>query len=188
MSQVRNGLRIAAQAIIGIVIAGLFFVGVAYAFFPTAHSTIVGWAFLVISSTVLIATMDRWVKALPGILAYAVLMGIVAIYTGHFFYQPALPDSRVKAVILTLFFAASTRLSLSLRGRKLNAVDRIAVLGFVFSIALGAGYDSARSTATGRMPSSEPIEYIATGVALGCLSIAWVYDRIQRHRHHKLSS
>jgi hypothetical protein len=178
-SQVVGGLRLAALTLAGLGVAGLFFGGVAYAFFPTGHSRILGWVFLIISTPVMIVEMNRWVKALPGILGLAVLNGVLMLSTGHALGSRFVPISRLDVLGITLFFAASAVLSQAFKGRELNLVDRIALLAFVSSIASRMGF-TARIPATGGVasaPSKDPLTFIALGIGLCCLLVAWAYDR-----------
>ena len=171
MPQVISGLRIAAATLLAIATAGLLFVGVEIVRSPGSHSLILGCVFLIIATTILIVAMNRWVKALPGILIYATLSGLIMIAYGHLINKPSIPISRLDAVIVTLLMAGSSALSLTFKGRRLHVGDRIALLAFVFCMAWSAS------------PKSSTM-FTAMGIGVCCLLIGWAYDRIQRRRGH----
>ncbi len=192
MSQVTSGLRLAALLLLFLGVAGLFFGGVAALCFPGAvdrssfvgrHASIVAPIFLGVSLTVMIATMNRWVKVLTGLMALAVLNGLLSISTGHLLANPTQPISRVDALYMTCFFAAAAALAATLKGRRLNLVDRVSVLAFVFSFACLLGYSGTRDV--GKIAPLDATDFILMGIGLCCLLIAWAYDRIQRRRSHK---
>jgi hypothetical protein len=192
MSQVKNGLRLAVLTLVFFGIAGLFFAGVNYAFFPTGHSRALGLVFLIISTSVMVVEMNRWVKVLPGILGFAVLNGLIMLFTGHLLNDSSIPISRLDALVITLFFLGSSQLSRTFKDRKLNVIDRVALLAFAFSVPLLIGFNSTREEVKGRSAPLDSIEFITMGIGLCCLLIAWVYERIQRRRsqdasgHHHL--
>jgi hypothetical protein len=173
MSQVKSGLQLAALTLLFFVIAGLFFAGVAYSFFPTGHSRALGLIFLIISVPVLVVTMNRWVKVLAGLLALAVLNGLITMGTGHLLANPTQPISRVDALFMTVLFAVAAALASTLKGRRLNLVDRIAVMAFVSILAWLICYEGARITLAST-------DFVLMGLGLCCLAIAWGYDRLQR--------
>src|SRR5579864_9307138 len=149
MAQAKSGLRLAGLTLLFLGVGGLFVAGVAYAFFPTGHSHALGWAFLIIATPVMVVEADRWARKLPGILGLAVLNGLIMVSTGHQLGKPSVPVSRLDALVATVFFAACSALSGTLRRRKLNWFDHIGLMGFVFSIAWLLGYDSIKVTSPG---------------------------------------
>jgi hypothetical protein len=183
MAQVKSGLRLAGLTLLFFGIAGLFLGGVNYSFFPASHSRALGLVFLIISAPVMVVTMNRWVKVLAGLLALGVLNGVLSISTGHLLANPTQPMSRLDAVYMTVFFAAAAVLASTLRGRKLNLVDRIAVLVFVSSLALLMGYEGAHVRPGAPLASTD---FTLMGIGLCCLLIAWGYSRLQRRRGHNL--
>lgn len=183
MSQVKSGLQLAALTLLFFAIAGLFLAGVAYSFFPTGHSRALGLVFLIISAPVLIVTMNRWVKVLAGLLALGVLNGVLSISTGHLLANPTQPMSRLDALYMTAFFVAAAALASTLKGRKLNLVDRIAVLAFVSSLAVLMGYEGSHGRPGAPLTNTD---FALMGIGLCCLLIAWGYGRLQRRRGHNL--
>ena len=181
MSQLKSGLRLAGLTLVFFGIAGLFFAGVSRAFFPASHSRVLGLAFLVISVPVMVVTMNRWVKVLAGLLALAVLNGLISISTGHLLANPTRPMSKLDALYMTVFFAAAAALASTLKGRKLDLVDRIAVLAFVSSLALLMEYEGTHLRPGAPLASTD---FTLMGIGLCCLLIAWGYGRLQRRRGH----
>ncbi len=182
MSEVKSGFRLAALTLASLLIAALFFAGVIYAFFPTGHPRALGLLFLIISASVMAVMMNRWVKYLPGILGFAALSGLIMFFTGHLLNDSSIPISRLDTLIITFFFLGSSQLSRTFGDRKLNLVDRVALLAFAVSVPLLIGFNTSREEARGRTALLDPVEVITMGAGLCCLLIAWFYDRIQRRR------
>ena len=179
MAQVKSGLRLAALYLLFFAIAGLFVAGVGYSFFPKGHSRALGLVFLVVSVSVMVVTMNRWVKVLAGILALAVLNGVLSISTGHLLANPTQPISRLDALYITVFFAVAAALASTLKGRKLNLVDRIAVMAFVSILAWLICYEGTHLRPGAPLASTD---FALMGIGLCCLLVAWGYDRLQRRR------
>jgi hypothetical protein len=116
ISRVKSGLRLAGLTLVFLGIAGLFFVGASYSFFPAGHSRALGLVFLAISAPVMVVTMNRWVKVLAGLLALAVLNGVLSISTGHLLANPTQPMSRLDALYITAFFAVAARVIVDYEG------------------------------------------------------------------------
>ena len=129
----------------------------------------------------MVVTMNRWVKVLAGLLALAVLNGVLSISTGHLLANPTQPMSRLDALYITVFFAVAAALASTLKGRKLNLVDRIAVLAFVSSLALLMEYEGTHLRPGAPLASPD---FTLMGIGLCCLLVAWGYGRLQRRRGH----
>jgi len=185
MSQVKSGLRLAGLTLVFFGIAGLFFAGVNYSFFPAGHSRTLGLVFLIISTPVMVVTMNRWVKVLAGLLALGVLNGVLSISTGHLLANPSQPVSRLDALCITAFFAVAAALASTMKGRKLNLVDRIAVLVFVSSLALLMEYEGIHGRPGAPLAGTD---FTLMGIGLCCLLVAWAYGCLQRRRGHDLLS
>ena len=184
MAQVKNAFR--TVALIGFFFgtAVLFLGGVAYSFFPNDHSRSLGWMMLVVSTLVMIVQMHRWVKVLPGLLAFAVLNGMITLFTGHVLANPNQPVSRLDAFGLTLFFAISCALSGTFKDRQLNFVDRAALIAFVFSLAWLLAYDGSRYATGAKDTAMNGRDLIAISVGLAFLLVAWCYDQFLSRRMH----
>jgi len=107
-------------------------------------------------------------------MAVGTFSSFVAIFSGHANTSP-IPVSRPMAMGLMLFFGASTALALTFVGRKLNVVDRIAILAFV-SVILWQAFENR-------------VTFLALALAFCALLLAWVFDRVRRRGHiHQSSS
>jgi len=124
---------------------------------------------LATAALIFLALMDRWIKAFPALMAVGTLSSFVCIFSGHMASNP-IPVARPRAVGATLFFAASTALGLTFVGRKLNVLDRVALLAFMVLF-----FWQAVENRVATLPLS---------AAPAALFAAWAYDRVRR-RHHK---
>src|SRR5689334_20096577 len=131
-SEAKSGFRRAGAWLLGLTWLGLMFAGLAMAFTPSSHSPALGWVLLGLAAVIAIATMDRWIRIFPGLLAYGVLGSIVTLVDGHVVNHPEVHVSRTEAVFMILFFATATVLSLTFTNRRLHAWDRIALIVFIF--------------------------------------------------------
>ncbi len=130
----------------------------------------IGLLLLAVATATLVVTMNRWARALPGLLAAATLNGLISLVQGHVINLPSKPISRVDALVATLLFLGSTVLSaLAFKGRSLSFIDRLALLGVVSSLAWGVLRDS--------------ITFAAVSTFL-CLLFAWVYSRVRNPPSH----
>jgi hypothetical protein len=176
MSNAQRGWNIGRAIvdwILGIAIAGLFFGGVEILFFPNTlhpdsfarrHRLIEGTLFLAIAIPTLIATMRRWVRALPGLLAAATLMAFSSMLSGHAPNLPAVPMSHKSGIAFTMLFAGSTVLSgLAFKNRDLKLADRILLMVFLFALSWGISDDSAA--------------FASLSIAFSCLLLSWLYSR-----------
>jgi hypothetical protein len=173
-SKSQQYLTTAAGWAVGFLTIALFLGGLTVICFPSRvepnslvgqHRLIMGWAFLIVGTTALILTMNRWIGALPGLLAATTLSGLISLVQGHVINLPSKPISRVDALIVMLLFLGSTILSaLAFKGRGLNIVDRLALLAVVSSLAGGLLRDS--------------IMFAAASIFLSLL-FAWVYNRLR---------
>jgi hypothetical protein len=124
-----------------------------FAFRHPMTTAAIGWLLLVAAILILIGTMtardgtpSRWVKALPGLLAVATLNAIGSFFSGHVTNLPSRPISHTDALAMTLLFLGSTIASaVAFRGRRLNFVDRAALVGLV----VFSGWAFVEDSATG---------------------------------------
>jgi hypothetical protein len=134
------------------------------------HSPI-PWVIVAMATVILIWTIDRWRTILPGILAYGALGGLIMLASGEY---NKVPVPRLVALALTLFMIASSVVTLTFSRRDLSLIDRIALMAFVFCLALGVTPDIFEMT-------------VALGIGLCLLPFAWAVDHIQRSGGHKSS-
>jgi hypothetical protein len=171
----KSRIRYAGLVVLTIVTAALLIGGAGIAFRPSSHSPLLGWVYLIVASSILVATVNRWVKIFPGILGYAALNSSLALYTGQLIGSPPIPISRTAAAAYTILFAASAVISAKFRKRRLNRVDQIALLASVYSIVWASLFATS-------------VAFTALSVGISGLLIALAYDRIQRHTHGHGSS
>ncbi|MGO9241855.1 MAG: hypothetical protein ACLQBJ_13705 [Bryobacteraceae bacterium] len=170
-SQVKSGFKVAGAVLLGGVWLSLVFAGMAVAFSPSPHPPALGWGLLVIAALVLILTMDRWVKAFPGLLACGILGSIITLVDGHAVNNPKVVVSRLVALLMILFFATAAALSSTFVKHKLTVPDRIALFVFIFCFFGQAVVPR--------------FMLVAMGIGFSCLAAAWVYDRIGSSNSHK---
>ena len=182
MSQVKSGFRSAALILIGFVVGGMFFGGVASLLSPNSISRWLGPVFLIVSTPIMIVTMNRWAKVMAGFLGLAVLNGLVSISSGHVLANPTMPIARLDALYLTLFYATATMLATAITQRRLNLVDRISVMAFLYSLAFLITYQARLENAKSALFNTTAIALI--GFGLCCLLVALVYNHFQHRRGH----
>jgi hypothetical protein len=163
---------------IGLVTIGLFLAGLIALRFPDRvdpasfigrHRLSMGWLFLIVATAVLILTMNRWIQALPGLLAAATLNSLISLVQGHVINLPSRPISRKDALIAVLLLLGSTILSASaFKGRALHVVDRLVLLVFVSFFAWGILDESS--------------SFAALTAAFLSLLFAWAYDFVRKSR------
>ena len=163
-------LRSVGLVILTITTGGLLLGGAGIAFRPSTHSQLLGWFYLIVASAILVATVNRWVKILPGILGYAALNASLALYTGQLIGSPPIAISRTVAAAYAILFAAGAVISAKFRNRRLNRIDQIALLASVYSVVWASLFESS-------------ITFIALSVGISSLLIALGYDYVQRRRH-----
>ena len=112
----------------------LVFSGLGIAFSPQPAFPTIGWTLLTMATVIFLVTMDRWVKALPGILACGVVGGVLTIAAGHTVNHPEVMGSRLDGFAITMLIAISVVLSYRLAKRRLRLLDRVAVFVFALSV------------------------------------------------------
>jgi hypothetical protein len=138
-------------------------IGVTVVFSETSRSRVTGWIFLLLAAVLFLVTMDRWIRALPGLLGYGVFGALLATVSGHGINRQDLPISKPEGIVLMLFFCLSAIVSYTFSKRRLRLLDRIALFGFVSLVFRAIWFDSISAT--------------GLGIPLGCLVVAWGYDR-----------
>ena len=180
--QGEGGILLAVEVLVGIAVIALLFCGVADVFFPNGHSRTTGWMLLFISTAVIVITMNRWVRYLPGIFGLAALNGLILTLSGHIAESPSTPVPRLTGLIFILLFLAGATLSSTFKGRELHLCDRIALMAFILSFTYAGILDSPESGAMHKTVLDDSGTFIAAGIGLCCLFIAWAYDHFRRKR------
>jgi hypothetical protein len=116
--QVKSGFRTAGAWLLGLAWLSLVFAGLAIGFSPCSYPRAVGWLCLAVAAAVLVATLERWVKAFPGTMAVATVHSLITISSGHATGNPSVPVPRSAAILMTLLLAMGTALSLTFRAKK----------------------------------------------------------------------
>jgi hypothetical protein len=127
------------------------------------HSHLIGWAILITTTAIMLATMNHWVKYLRVFFGGAILVGILAIGSGHVPNGMLFP--RPVAVALTALLVGCSLISQTLAKRPLTFVDRVTLVAFMAAFVGGV----VRGTPTSNL--------VGLGVGFGCLLIAWAHDR-----------
>ena len=125
---------------------------------------LVGGTILIVAVTVMIATINLWVKHLQVIFGGFILGGIIATCSGHLLNGSPLP--RLTAASLTVLFIGCGLISRTLAQRRLTMFDRVALIAFLGAFVGGL----VRGT-----PSAG---VVGLGIGFGFLFTAWVRDRL----------
>ena len=185
-SQMISGLRLAASTLIFIVVAIAFFLGALGINSPAGRRSVLAWVLFGLSSLVILLTQDRWAKALPGILRYSVLLGIIKVVGGNSIRGP---HSRIDTLIITIYIALCAAASRSLETRRLTRLDRVCLMIFVFGLDWAIGRDAAMLDSIGA--KSATLNFgMSVGLAVGggALALSWAHDRFQHRRRHRSSA
>ena len=165
--QVISGLRLAGWTVLGIITCILLVGGAAAAFSVMPNHRVLGGAALTVAASVLVYTVQRWAKLLPGLLLLATFNALVMAKTGTLITNHSVHIPRQVALGSALLLATSCVLSLQFYGRRLGLVDRIALLSYVACTVWG-------------MLSKFLLAPLILGVLI--LILAWANDRIRRSR------
>jgi hypothetical protein len=131
--QVKSGFQTAGAWLLGFVWLCLVLGGIIIGFSPSNYPPGLGWLLLAVAAAVLVLTVDRWVKAFPGIMAVATVNSLITISSGHATGNASVLIPRSTAILATLLLAGGTALSLTFR-RKVSVLDRFALLALAVSI------------------------------------------------------
>jgi len=132
------------------------------------YSPPVGWVLLLVAAVIFFVTMDRWVKALPGLIALGALRSCLTIFTGHLPEKPEKLIPTLEAIAMTAFLIASAFLIFTFGERKLTKPHRVALFAWMFSFFWSM--------------TNEPKTLIAVSVSFVFLVLAWGFDLFQRRR------
>jgi len=164
-NQVKSGIKRTGAWLLGLAWLGLVFAGMAIAFNPSPHSPKLGWGLLGIAALVLVFTMDKWVKVLPGLLAYGVLGSILMLLSGHAVNHPDVLVSKLQAAVLMILFAIAAGLSVTFAKQKLTVPDRVALFVFIFCFFWQA--------------VAPHLMILSLAIGFSCLACAWIYGLLR---------
>ena len=170
--QVLNGFLIAGKMIFGFFVASAFLGSIGFlrlheAPLPNSfveRHPLFPWECLVGSTVILVLTLDKWAKILPGLLWYGVLGGLIALSAGHY---GRIVFTRSEALGTTALFAGGAFLTAKIALRTPTLIDRFALMLFLFCLACS-------------MTSGKDITATLMPIAVGCgvLAISWFGDRV----------
>jgi hypothetical protein len=172
--EAESGLRRALAWILGAAWFGFVIWGIVNAFgsdanFSPGHhpSRVLGYLILGVAGVVFAATANRWKRLFPGIMIAATFGALLELEQGHVVNNPSVPIPRWIALVQLIVIATVTVLSFTFKKRRLNVVDRLALLAFAGSIVIG-GDEATRQEI--------PLALIVGGV---CMLAAWTYNRVR---------
>jgi hypothetical protein len=143
----------------GLLAALAVFIGV------VAGSRTLAIAILVIASSVILWTMERWIQRVWGLFALAAFNSFIMATTGHQLNTSA-PVSRTTAVLAGfLFLAISFLLARYPKGNALTIVERVTLLSGLISVVWSI---------------LVPNPLIATTFALGMVATAYLYSYLRK--------
>ena len=186
--QIISGVLITLKFLIGFAVTCVMLFGLHLLFFPESgnhdrfagrHPYALGAILLVVVTVILVSTVTRWVRALPGLFSYSVFGGLIAIASGHI--NSRVPIPRSTAVYLTVYMLIMTFLTYTFANRRLTVLDRVALIGVVFCVGI-------------TMQSNKPLYVLAVPAISVCLLMpSWFLARKKdeseelmeyRRRHH----
>jgi hypothetical protein len=128
------------------------------------HSHLAGWVILVVATSVMITTMNHWVKYLQVVFGGAILGGFLATASGHLLNGVSVPRTVTAAV--TALLIACGLVSRTIAKRKLRLFDRVALVAFLAAFVVGWVKDT-------------PTSYLGgLGIGFGFLLAAWARERL----------
>jgi hypothetical protein len=168
-SGLKGGIRLAvAWLLFGIWLA-LVFGGLGTALSQSArYPRFVGWLALCCALIIAVATMEKWVRALPGVFAYGTLNGMYMTWSGHVVNDPSSHISRANALLLTLLGVGAMAASLTFASRRPTSTDRVAILGVLISFFIAI--------------TDARLAVFGFSLMFFCLVMAWAIERVRSRR------
>jgi len=130
---------------------------------------VVGWVLLAISAAVLIVEMRRWVKIVPALFVYQMLVVLNRLFFGHSTFGA----TKLETTWLALLYVAIAVVSATVALRELNRLDRVFVMAFVGFFLWGFVAMPTSGIRSGLLKIS---------CGLGCLLVAWANNLISGWR------
>lgn len=122
-----------------------------FTFLKAYPPRLVGGMCVAVALVVLVITLDRWVRMLAGLFAYAAFGGLLAVFVGGFHSSVApLQLSRLGAAVMAALFGVCALLTTELSRHRLGMIDRAAVLTAPLLLAW-AGTSNNAATAFGML-------------------------------------
>lgn len=175
--QVKSGLRLG----IGF---GLFLIGgmllsagmgrIAWSAIPPHYvvwSDPIGWAETALAAAALLSSAGVWWQLFAGYMLFGFVKSAIVLVTGRDIYASHAPFPRPEAAALGFFCIVSILLMYRFAKNRPTTLDRIALTAYLFCLVWRADAAKFSDFDLGLL------------VGLGCLLLAWAYDRF--HRHHR---
>jgi hypothetical protein len=170
----------------GAAVGAIFVAGITYLFFPEGHSRVTGGLFLIVSGPLMFLTMHRWVVGFVGILASGAMISMLMIVSGHLAGPESLRVTPLQGFGALIFCVTSGLLLLIIGSRELTAVDRAAVMTYMFLLGWAMAHDGALRQ-SGNVTPSGAIALPAMAVAVGVLGLACLVHLMRRRkRQHQI--
>lgn len=171
----------------GATVAVVFLAGISFLFYPQEHSRITGCFFLAVTAPLMYATMHRWLGGLLAVFVGAIFLGVLAIASGRIQGAQSPKITPSEGVVFLLFFFVSGVLVWLIGIRELSAVDRTAVMVYLFAVGWTMAHESAIGSSNGYVEFDAHVELPVMAVAIGVLGVACLFGhfhgRKHRHRH-----
>jgi hypothetical protein len=129
LQEMIRALRFAGKFLLAVlgIIAALRLIWASFAF-----SRWTGFLVLAVLAMVLYATAPRWVRWLPGLLLFGVFNSLLGLITHHAPTNPRIAVPSGVAGLLVVFYAVGCIVSYYYDATHLSAVDRLALLVYLF--------------------------------------------------------
>lgn len=176
-NQAKSGLRLG-------IAFGLFLIGgmllsagmgrVAWSAIPPHYvvwSDPIGWAEIALAAVALLSSAGIWWQLFAGYMLFGFVKSAIVLATGRDIYAPHAPFPRPEAAALGFFCVVSILLMYRFTKNRPAILDRIALTAYLFCLVWRADAAKFSDFDLGLL------------VGLGCLLLAWAYDRF--HHHHR---
>ncbi len=150
------------------IVAALWILGASFAFSRWA-----GFVLLAVIAVILYATAPRWVRWLPGLLVFGVLNSLLGLITRHVPTNPSVAVSAGVASLLLAFYAIGGIISYHYDATHLSALDRLALLMYLFCMIWPAFAPNNLATVT-------PVVAWSTSIGMAVLIASFAAHRVRR--------
>ena len=175
--QIESGLRLGIGAGLFLIGGMLLSAGMGRVVWsaPPPHYVVwpepVGWTELALAAAALLSSAGIWWQLFAGYMLIGSVKSAVVLVTGRDFFAPHGPFPRPEAAALGFFGVASILLMWRFTKKPPTILDRFALTAYLFCFAWRAEAAKFSDFDLGLL------------VGLGCLLLAWAYDRTRRdHR------
>ena len=165
-----RALRFAGKFLLAVlgIIAALRLIGASFAF-----SRWTGFLILAVLAMVLYATAPRWVRWLPGLLLFGVFNSLLGLITHHAPTNTLGAVSAGVAGLLVVFYAVGCIVSYYYDATHLSALDRLALLVYLFCMFWPAFAANDLTTVT-------PVIAWSIGIGVAAMMASFAVHRARR--------